>query len=79
MSKAFGEHLKELRTTKTNYTQEQMAEFLNTDIKTYKQYETGEIEPSVTRMRILTKVFDIDLVTLLEFEEDNISIIYTGV
>ena len=71
MSRAFGKHLEELRTTGTNYTPEQMAEFLNTDLKTYNQFETGEIEPSVNRMYILTKVLRVDFVELMEYEDDN--------
>lgn len=71
MSKAFGDRLKELRTTRTNYTQEQMAEFLNTDLKIYNQYETGDIEPSIYRIRILTEVLGVDYVELMEYEEDN--------
>lgn len=71
MSKAFGDRLKELRTRRTNYTQEQMAEFLNTDLKIYNQYETGDIEPSIYRIRILTEVLGVDYVELMEYEEDN--------
>ena len=71
MSKAFGKHLRELRTTRTKYTQTRMSELLNTDLDTYKKYETGEIEPSINRMHTLTKVLNIDFVTLLEFEEDT--------
>ena len=71
MSKAFGKNLKMLRTTMTDYTEAQMAELLDTDLETYRLFETGELEPSMNRMFILAQVLEIDFVKLFDFEEDS--------
>lgn len=65
---SFGKHLTQLRLTKTNYTQAQMASLLGIDLATYKKYENNDLEPSMCRMLKLAKLFEIDIFELLSYE-----------
>ena len=71
MSKEFREHLKVLRLSKTNLTQEQMAKLLDTDLQTYERFENGELDPSMHRIYVLIQVLGIDFKTLFDYEEDT--------
>ena len=68
MSKEFGEHLRNLRKTKTDYSQQQMADLLNISRSTYTYYETGNSEPSYDKLKKLADIFDIDFNTILDYQ-----------
>ena len=69
VSKAFGEHLRNLRKTRTEYNQQQMAELLNIGMSRYTCYETGETEPNYQNLKKLSEIFEIEFNELLGYEE----------
>ena len=69
MSKAFGEHLRNLRKIRTNYSQQQMADLINVGRSTYTYYETGKSEPNYQNLKKLARIFNIDVNTLLDYDE----------
>ena len=66
MSKAFGNHLRQLR-IKKGYTQEQVAKALGINRTTYTKYETGVTQPSLEQLKKLCSLFEIDYNTLLNY------------
>ena len=46
-----------------------MADILNIARSTYTYYETGKSEPSYDKLKILCSLFDIDMNTMLNYEE----------
>lgn len=69
MSTAFGEHLRKLRKSNTNFTQEDMAEKLNISRSTYTYYETGKSEPCLSSIRIMCRLFKVDFNTIFDYDE----------
>lgn len=66
MSKAFGNHLRQLR-IKKGYTQEQVAKALGINRTTYTKYETGVTQPSLEQLKKLSELFEVDYNTLLNY------------
>ena len=69
MSVSFGKHLRKIRKTKTNYTQQQMADLLNISRSTYTYYETGKSEPNYDNLKKLARIFDVDVNFLMNYDE----------
>ncbi|MCH5298485.1 MAG: helix-turn-helix transcriptional regulator [Ruminococcus sp.] len=69
MSKRFGEHLRNLRTSKTSYSQEKMAELLNISRSTYTYYETGKSEPNFANLQKIVNLLGIDYNEIFDYEE----------
>ena len=66
MSKAFGNHLRQLR-IKKRYTQEQVAKALGINRTTYTKYETRVTQPSLEQLKKLSELFEVDYNTLLNY------------
>ena len=73
MSKLFGKHLRELRKSNTNFSQQEMADMLNISRSTYTYYETGKSEPGQEKLRKICKILNTDFNTLLGYFSDNSS------
>ena len=56
----FSENLKQLRTIKA-IGQKQLAEVLNTTLKTVSHWETGYCEPSISQLVTLANFFDVTI------------------
>lgn len=69
MSKAFGKHLRNLRKTKSDYSQQQMADLLNIGRSTYTYYETGKSEPNYSCLKSISEILKIDYNVLLNYKE----------
>lgn len=69
MSKSYGEHLRNLRTGKTSYSQVDMAKKLNISRSTYTYYETGKSEPGFSNLRRLVAILGIDFNEMFDYEE----------
>ena len=69
MSKAFGEHLRSMRTDKTNYSQVEMAKMLNISRSTYTYYETGKSEPNFANLRKMATILGVDYNEIFDYEE----------
>lgn len=64
METGFKENLKQLRTER-NISQIQLANFLNTTVKTISHWETGYSEPSIAQIVEIAKFFQITTDELL--------------
>ncbi len=62
---AFKENLKYLR-RQQNLGQKDIAEILNTTLKTVSHWETGYCEPSISQLIALADYFDVTLDELVE-------------
>ena len=71
MSKAFGNHLRTLRKTRSTYTQQNMADMLKISRSTYTYYETGKSEPGQEALGKICKILSIDFNALLGYSESN--------
>lgn len=71
MSRAFGEHLRRLRKTKSNYTQQDMADLLKISRSTYTYYETGKSEPGQEALGKICDILNIDYNLLLGVEKGS--------
>ncbi|MCH5299588.1 MAG: helix-turn-helix transcriptional regulator [Ruminococcus sp.] len=69
MSKAFGEHLRSMRTDKTSYNQAEMAEMLNISRSTYTYYETGKSEPNFENLRKIATILEVDYNEIFNYDE----------
>ena len=67
-SVGFPKNLKELRLAK-GLGQGELADALNTMLKTISHWETGYSEPSIAQLLALAKFFDVTLDNLLVAEE----------
>lgn len=67
-SVGFPKNLKELRLAK-GLGQGELADALNTTLKTISHWETGYSEPSIAQLLALAKFFDVTLDDLLGAEE----------
>ena len=70
-SELFGEHLRFLRTSKTNFSQFQVAKILIIDRSTYTNYELGKIEPDIRTLKALARLFNISIDALLVYESNE--------
>lgn len=61
----FAKYLKKLRQD-NNLSQEDIAEKLNTSVKTVSHWETGCSEPSLTQLEKLSKIFDVTIDELIK-------------
>ncbi len=71
MSRAFGNHLRNLRKKLSNYTQQDMAELLKISRSTYTYYETGKSEPGQDTLAKICEILKVDYNTLLGIQEDR--------
>ncbi len=62
--------LKELRETKTNKNQTQLAQDLSIPRVTYNKYELGDVEPNIATLKKLAKYYKVSLDYLCDFEPD---------
>ena len=69
--KLMGAHLHFLRTTKTDLNQAQLAELLNIDRSTYAKYETGMTQPSIKTIKSISKILDVSIDSLLNYEDNE--------
>ncbi|MGV3084523.1 helix-turn-helix domain-containing protein [Enterococcus dispar] len=60
----FPENLKQLR-EKNNFTQKELAENIQVNIRTLRRYESGEVLPSYEKLLQLAKLFDVTVDYLL--------------
>lgn len=65
-----GEKIQLLRKN-NNMSQEQLAQALKINRNCLSRIETGKSEPSISVIKSLTKVFDVDVFTLLDMNEDG--------
>lgn len=70
-SELFGEHLRFLRTSKTEMSQLQIAKELNLDRSTYTKYELGVVQPDIFILKKLAKLFGISVDALIGFESNK--------
>jgi len=67
-----------------NMSQETLARELNVNRNCLSRIETGKSDPSITVLKNLTKIFDIDIATFLDIDKkkesskDKIKFIYDG-
>ena len=61
---SFSEKIKKLRKEK-NWTQDKLAEKLNTNGRLIGKYETGRVEPSASTLRKFAEVFEVSVDYLL--------------
>ena len=66
----FGQNLKCLRKEK-GYTQEQLSEMINLDIRQYSRIETGKGFPSLSTLEKLCEVLDINPAYLFDFTSEK--------
>ena len=69
MSKEFGERLRELRKSNTEYSQEDMAKLIGVKRSTYTYYETGKSEPGFENLRKIVSILKVDYNTMLDYKE----------
>jgi len=72
-NKDIGNRIKELREL-SDISMQDMAEELNVDMKTYTQYETGEVDIPASFIYEIANKFQVDLSLLLTGEESRMSI-----
>lgn len=65
---AFGEHLKKLRMQK-GFTQEQLAIDLDIEISQISRIERGVINTSIGNIFRISKILEIDIKVLVDFEQ----------
>ena len=70
-SELFGAHLRFLRTSKTDFSQSQIAKILIIDRSTYTNYELGKIQPDIRTLKALAKLYNISVDTLLDYESNE--------
>lgn len=68
MSKELGIRLYHIRTHKTDYSHQQIADLLNIERSTYTKYETGQQNPPVYILRGLKKIFGVSYDELIDVE-----------
>ena len=71
MSLKFGEHLRFLRTSRTDLTQGEIAELLNIDRSTYTYYESGKTEPSLETLKKLAGILGVSVDRLVYWEHNK--------
>ena len=66
----FGQNLKYLRKSK-GYTQEQLSEKINIDIRQYSRIETGKGFPSLATLEKICEILDISPAYLFDFSQEK--------
>ena len=66
LNRAFGEHLRKLRTGK-KLSQEELANFANVPISQIGRIERGEGNPTLSTLFSLSKALNVDLKDLIDF------------
>lgn len=72
-NKDIGNRIKELREL-SDISLQDISEELNVDVKTYSQYESGEVDIPASLIYELANIFQVDLSLLLTGEESRMSI-----
>ena len=70
ISKTLPPKLRELR-TKHGFTQAEIAGKLGLDRSTYTYYETGKTEPPLSRLLLLSKIYNVSLDTLVGRDQED--------
>ena len=60
--------LKELR-KELGLTQKEVAQKLNTSQQNYQRYESGQIEPDISTLIMLSIIFDVSINDLIKYEK----------
>ena len=68
MSLKFGEHLRFLRTSRTEMSQGEVAKLLNIDRSTYTNYELGKTEPPMVTLKKIAGIFGVSVDRLVYWE-----------
>ncbi len=63
------QRLRDIREDK-DFTQQEVADYLNLYLNTYRRYETGESTIPVNLLRKLSKLYKVSIDYLTEFEEE---------
>lgn len=71
MSMQFGEHLRFLRTSRTQLSQAEVAKLLNIDRSTYTNYELGKTEPPLETLKKLAAIFGVSVDRLVYWEHNR--------
>ena len=71
MSVKFGEHLRFLRTSRTELNQSEVAKLLHIDRSTYTCYELGKTEPSLEILKQLAVIFGVSVDHLVYWEHNK--------
>lgn len=71
MSVKFGEHLRFLRTSRTDMSQTDVAKQLNIDRSTYTNYELGNTEPPMETLKKIAGIFGISIDRLVFWEHNK--------
>lgn len=69
-----GENLKRIRTTKTKYSQQDIADILNIERNTYARWEGNENDIKSEYIPKLAELFDVPIQTLFENSSSTINI-----
>ncbi len=72
MSKSFGRHLRDLRKSNSNFSQQEMADKLNISRSTYTYYETGKSEPGQEKLKKICEILNVDFNTLLGYSDEGV-------
>ena len=71
MSVMFGEHLRFLRTSRTDLSQSEIAKMLNIDRSSYTNYELGKTEPSIGTLKKLAGIFRVSVDRIVWWEHNR--------
>lgn len=69
---SFSERLKELRQL-NNFTQQELADYLDVSRVTYTNYERGHSEPNLNTIKLLASHFKVSTDYLLDFNDDTLN------
>ena len=71
MSVKFGEHLRFLRTSRTDMSQTDVAKQLIIDRSTYTNYELGKTEPPIETLKKIAGIFGVSIDRLVYWEHNK--------
>lgn len=71
MSVKFGEHLRFLRTSRTDMSQTDIAKQLNIDRSTYTNYELGKTEPPMETLKKIAGIFGVSMDRFVYWEHNK--------
>ena len=71
MSLKFGEHLRFLRTSRTDYSHYDMGRLLNIDRSTYTNYELGKTEPPLETLKKIAGILGVSVDRLVYWEHNK--------
>ncbi|MCO0817421.1 helix-turn-helix domain-containing protein [Lactococcus lactis] len=69
---SFSERLKELRQL-NNFTQQELADYLDVSRVTYTNYERGHSEPNLNTVKLLASHYKVSTDYLLDFNDDTLN------